>query len=232
MPGTAWITHSLGLSVAATALIASCSSTAWAQSTAPQTQEPSRPAKPSAEDDARERPGEASDIRLTTTSLFDDKLTIGTKPKSLLESWLSGVDMKCISCDGLATSALFPESSNRNAPWVLQGRWRHQTALGVVSTGFVGVRNYALPLYTAMPIGGDFDPGARGSSPANVFAPSTQWSLTAAVEKTLATFSNGATVGVTADVLVPVTTGSIGAGDPRIGALTSRTMRFGIVFRW
>jgi hypothetical protein len=226
------MTHSLGLSVAATALLASGSSMARAQSPAPQAQEPSRPANPSVEDDARDRPREASDIRLTTTSLLDDELTIGTKPKSLLDSWLSSVDMKCISCGGLATSALFPESMNRNAPWVLQGKWRRQTALGVVSTGFVGVRKYALPLYMAMPIGGDFDPGARGSSPANVFAPSTQWSLTGAVEQTLATFSNGATVGVTADVLVPVKTGSIGAGDPRIGALTSRTMRFGIVFRW
>lgn len=103
---------------------------------------------------------------------------------------------------------------------------------GPVSTGFVGVRNYALPLYTGMPIGGDFNPGMLGSSLTSSFMPSSQWSLTAAVEKTLATFSNGATVGVTADVLIPVATESVSVGDPRIAALTSRAMRVGIVVRW
>ena len=226
--------RSLGVGVAAIALLAAGSSTARAQSPAAQTEGPSRPAKPSAadEDASRNRPREPPESGLTNISLFDNQLTLGTKTKSVLESWLSGVEMKCIACLGFGTTAVLPESTNPNAPWVLQGKWRRQTTLGLVSTGFVGVRNYALPLSMAMPLGGDFDPGALGSSPTSAFAPSSQWSLTAALEKTLATFSNGATVGVTADMLIPVATESVSVGDPRIGALTSRTVRFGIVFRW
>jgi hypothetical protein len=109
-----------------------------------------------------------------------------TKSKSMLESWLSGVEMQCIGCRGFEPTGIRPESTNATAPWVLQGRWRRQTTLGVVSAGFVGVRNYALPLSTAMPLGGEFDRAALGSSRASVFAPVSQWSLTAAVEKTLA----------------------------------------------
>ena len=231
---TAWMTRSLGVGVAAAALLAAGSSTARAQSPAAQTEGPSRPAKPSAadEDASRNRLRDPSETGFANISLFDNQLTLGTKSKSVLESWLSGVEMKCIACLGFGTTAVFPGSTNPNAPWVLQGRWRRQTTLGVVSTGFVGVRNYALPLAMAMPLGGDFDSGALSSSRSSAFAPSSQWSLTAAVERTLATFSNGATVGVTADLLIPVATESISVGDPRIGALTSRAIRFGIVFRW
>ena len=132
----------------------------------------------------------------------------------------------------VAATALLPEPTNPNAPRLLQGRWRRQTPLGMVSTGFVHVRNYALPLSTAMPLGGDVDPVALGSARTSAFAPFSQWSLTGAVEKTLATFSSGATVGITADVLIRVSTTSVGAGDPRSGAFTSRTIRAGIVFRW
>lgn len=206
------MTHSLGFAVAATALLAA-SSTALAQSAAAQSPEPSRPAKPSAADE-------------------DNQLTMSTKSKSVLESWLAGVEMKCIGCRGFGTTAVRPESTNPNAPWVLQGKWRRQTALGIVSTGFVGVRNYVLPLSTAMPLGGDFDRGALGSPSTSAFAPSSQWSLTAAVEKTLATRADGASVGVTADLLIPVATESVTVGDPRISALKSPTVRFGIVFRW
>jgi hypothetical protein len=223
--------HSLGLAGAATALLVIGSSTAFAQAPAAQTKEPSRPAKLSAadEDASRDRPREPPETTRTTVSLFDNQLT---KPTSVLESWLRGVEMKCIGCRGFETTALLPESTNLNAPRVLQGRWRRQTPFGMVSTGFVGVRNYALPLSTALPLGGGFDPGALGSSRASTFAPFSQWSVTAAVEKTLATFSDGATVGVTADLLIPVATESVSVGDPRIDALTSRTIRYGIVFRW
>lgn len=157
---------------------------------------------------------------------------MSTKPASVLESWLSGVEMKCIGCWGVEATAVRPESTNATAPWVLQGRWRRQTTLGVVSTGFVGVRNYGLPLSTAIPLGGDFDPAALGSSRASVFAPVSQWYLTAGFEKTLATRADGASVGLTADLLMPVATESVTVGDPRIGALTSPTIRVGIVFRW
>jgi len=231
---TAWVTHSLGFAIAATAVSAAGSSTALAQSPATQTQEPSRPAKPSAadEDASRDRPREPPEARRTTLSSFDNQFKMSTKPTSVLESWLSGAEMNCIGCRGFGTTAVRPESTNPNAPWVLQRKWRRQTALGVVSTGFVGVRNYALPLSTALPLGGDLDPGALGSPSTSAFAPSSQWSLTAAVEKTLATRADGASVGVTADLLIPVATESVTVGDPRISALQSRTVRFGIVFRW
>ena len=157
---------------------------------------------------------------------------MSTKPKSLLESWLSGVEMKCIGCRGFGAMVVRPELTNATAPSVLQVRLRRQTTLGVISTGLVGVRNYALPLSTAVPLGGDFDSAALGSSHTSVFAPVSQWAVTAAVEKTLATRADGASVGFTADLLIPVKTESIAVGDPRISALTSRTVRFGIVFSW
>ncbi len=220
------MTPSLRLAVATmTALLAAGFSNALAQSSSTPTQKPSRQAKPSPDQDASREPPEA---KPTSASLFDNR----TKPGSISGSWLSDVDMRCLGCRGFGTVAVLPESSNPNAPRVLQGTWRHQTTLGVVSTGLVGVRNYALPLYVGMPLGGDFDPGAQRSSRASSFAPSSQWYLTAGIEKTLATSAEGTSIGVTADVLIPVETNSISVGDPRIGALKSRAARFGIVLRW
>jgi hypothetical protein len=207
MVRTAWIRPSLRFAVAAAALLGAGSSTVLAQSPAAQTQEP--------------------ETRLTPLSLFDNRFTT---PKSAMESWLSGFEMKCIGCGGLEATAARPESTNATAPWVLHGKWRRPTLLGVVSTGIVGVRNYALPLSIAMPLGGDVDPAALRSAGTSAFAPVSQWSLTAAVEKTLVRRANGASVGITADLLIPVATNSVVAGDPRISA--SSTLRFGIVFRW
>lgn len=204
------MTHSLGVVVAASVLCAA--DAASAQSPAP--------------------PPEPPDTKLPELSLFDNRLIAGTKPKSRLESWLSGIDMKCIGCGVFAAPAVRPESTNPNAPWVLQGRWHRQTAAGVVSAGFVGVRDYALPLFTAMPLGGSVDSAALGMARASSFAPSSQWSVTAGIEKTLATRANGASVGVVADLMVPVRTDSASVGDPRISALASRTIRVGIIFRW
>jgi hypothetical protein len=229
--GTTWVTHSLAFAVAA-AVLAAGSSTALAQASPPKTPQSSQPATPPAADDdaSRDSPRQPAETTVTPLSLFDDRFST-RKPKSILESWLTGVEMQCIGCRGFEPTGIRPESTNATAPWVLQGRWRRQTTLGVVSAGFVGVRNYALPLSTAMPLGGEFDRAALGSSRASVFAPVSQWSLTAAVEKTLATRANGASVGVTADLLIPVKTESITVGDPRTSALTARTVRFGIVFR-
>lgn len=224
----AGLTYSLSFVVAATALLAAGPSTALAQSPAGQRQEPPRPAAPAAaaEDAARE----PTNTWLKNLSLFDNR---PTKPRPVMESWLRGVEMKCIGCGGSETTAVRPESTNATAPWVLQGKWRRPTPLGAVAMGFVGVRNYALPLSTAIPLGGDVDPGALGSSRGSVFfTPVSQWSLTAAVEKTLLTRADGASVGVAADVLIPVATQSLTVGDPRMSALTSRTVRLGIVFRW
>jgi hypothetical protein len=230
--GTAWVTHSLGFAVAA-AMLAAGSSTALAQASPPKTPQSSQPGTPPAADDdaSRDSPRQPAETTITPLSLFDDRFST-RKPKSILESWLSGVEMQCIGCRGFEPTGIRPESTNATAPWVLQGRWRRQTTLGVVSAGFVGVRNYALPLSTAMPLGGEVDRAALGSSRASVFAPVSQWSLTAAVEKTLATRANGASVGVTADLLIPIKTESISVGDPRTSALTARTVRFGIIFRW
>jgi hypothetical protein len=96
----------------------------------------------------------------------------------------------------------------------------------------VGVRNYAFPLSTAIPLGGDLDPAALGASGGSAFLPGSQWSLTAGVEKTLAESTNGESFGVTADLLIPVKNETVGVGDPRSTVLTSPTVRFGIVFRW
>jgi hypothetical protein len=221
---TASATHSLGLTVAAAALVAAVSPTLVAQSPAAQTPAPSRPAEPSAV--------EPPDTTRDNLSLFNSRFTIGATPTPLIQSWLSGVEMKCIGCGVFDTTAARPESTNATAPWVLQGRWRRPTPFGVVSTGFVGVRNYGLPLFNAIPLGGDVDPAALRSSRTSAFAPSSQWSLTAGVEKTLMKRANGASVGVVADVLFPVRTESVSVGDPRISALTSPTIRFGIVVRW
>jgi hypothetical protein len=231
---TVRVTRSLGMAVALTAVLAPDSRTAFAQSPVAHTHEPSRPAAPSpvSEDTSGVRPLGPPEIAPPAVSLFDPQLVTSSKPKAVFESWLSGVEMNCIACRGFVTTAVFSQPTNLNAPWVLQGTWTRQTTVGVLSTGFVGVRNYALPLSTAVPLGGDVDRFATGSWRTSAFAPSSQWYLTAAIEKTLVTRSNGASVGITADVLIPVETESISVDDPRISALTSRAVRFGVVVRW
>jgi hypothetical protein len=149
-----------------------------------------------------------------------------------MEPWLSGVEMDCVGCRGFETTGVRPEWPNANAPWALQGKLRRRTSFGVLSTGFVGVRNYALPLSTAMPLGGNVDPAALGASGASTFLPGSQWSLTAGIEKTLATSPNGASFGASADALIPVKDQVVGDGDPRSTVLSSPTVRFGIVVRW
>jgi hypothetical protein len=148
----------------------------------------------------------------------------------VLESWFSGADMKCIGCPGASTLAR-PESTNSNAPWVLQGKWRRETPFGVASLGFAGIRNSALPSYTALPLAGDVSQTTLGSSP-SLFMPSTQWSVTAGLEKTLMKFSNGATVGVATDLIVPVRIKSAVKGDPRLNGMNSAALRVGVVVRW
>jgi hypothetical protein len=64
-----------------------------------------------------------------------------------------------------------------------------------------------------------------------VFAPTSQWSLTASVEKTFFKSKGGATIGVIADAMVPVATSSAIVGDARMGGMRP-TVRAGFVFRW
>jgi hypothetical protein len=211
--------HPLGYACAAAVVIAATSSAAHAQSPAP-----------SAAEEARS-PGPA-ESKPTNLWLLDGQFTTSPIKKSVLESWLSGVDVKCVGCGPFGASAVRPGSTNANAPWLLQGHWRRQTPLGRVSMGFAGVRNYAIPLSTATPIGGEIDLGPLAASSGTFSGPTSQWSLTAAFEKTLKTFPGGASVGVTADVLIPINTASAVGGDPRVSAMGSRAIRAGIVIRW
>ena len=162
--------------------------------------------------------------------LLDNEPPPTTRFKFELGSWLSGVDAKCIGCPGAASIAR-PESTNRNAPWVLQGKWQRETPFGRASLGFAGIRNSALPTSTALPLGGDVGDSTLGSS-TSLFMPSTQWSVTAGLEKTLVKFSKGATVGLVTDFIVPVETKSAIAGDPRLSGMKSASLRFGVVIRW
>lgn len=234
MPRTVGVTHPLGIALAAMALLAADTSAALAQLPVAQAQEPRSPAKPSETDEqaARDREQEPPPARIADPGWLDKWLSIATKPQSGLESWLKDVAVTCTGCRGFETGAPGVDLTDANAPWVLQGKWRHQTPFGAVSTGFVGVRNSALPLSTITPIGGDVDLRALQSSNSSVFAPMTQWSLTASVEKTLVTRKSGATFGVIADVLMPVATESAVAKDARMGALRPTTFRAGFVFRW
>jgi hypothetical protein len=228
MLGKPPMTCSLCLTVATSALLtAGFSDAALAQSSSTPTQELPHQAKPSPDQDPS---GLLPKTKATSVSLFDHPITAGTKPRYFLGSWFADVDMRCLGCPGSGMVAALSESSNPNAPRVLQGTWRHRTTLGVVSTGFVGVRNYALPPSVGMP-GGDFDPGSYRAPRASSFAPVSQWYLTAGIEKTLATRPDGASIGVRADVLIPVKTNSMSADDPRIKALKSRTARIGVVLR-
>ena len=227
------MTHSLGFSIAAAALVAAGSSAASGQSAEAQTQEPDRPSAPPAagEETSDKRGPEAPGTTFSSLSLFGDRLTDDTKPIFVVNPRVSGVEMTCIGCPGFETTVVRPESTSSTAPWVLQGTWRRQTRLGAVSTGFLGTRNYALPLATAKPLGGNLDPAALTAA-ASVDSGVSQWSLTAGVEKTVATHPSGASVGVTGDALIPFEIETVGVGDPRTTVLKSPTIRFGIVLRW
>ena len=204
-------THRLTVAFTAVALVTTSSSLLLAQATGTPAQEPASPAPP---------PVFLLDNKPPPTSRF----TFGP------ESWLSDVEVKCIGCPGGAAIA-GPESTNRNAPWLLQGKWQRETSFGVASVGFAGIRNSAVPALTALPLGGDAGQATLGSS-TSLFMPSTQWSVNAGLEKTLVKRSNGATIGVLTDLIVPVQTKSAVAGDPRLSRMKSAALRFGVVFRW
>ena len=144
----------------------------------------------------------------------------------------SEVDVACTACG--ATSALDPFAlpPNANAPWAFQGTVRRVTRLGLISGGLLGVRNYAPPVYTAMPIGGSFNAGPISTVTPSLSVPDTQWHLTVGFERTLITTKRGVTLGFTGDALLPVNTDSA-SGDPlRVDPLSSLAVRFGLVIRW
>ena len=164
-------------------------------------------------------------------SLFDDRSTHAAEPM-LGVDWLSGLQMRCIGCRGAEGSDAKPPSANANAPWVLQGRWRRHTWLGDLSTGFVGVRNSVLPLSTVIRPDGALDHVALDTAGTSGFSPGSQWAVTAGVEKTLVKRANGASLGVTGDVFVPVGGRTIDDDDPRTKKLGSPGLRLGVVLRW
>jgi hypothetical protein len=181
---------------------------------------------------ARDGETGVSDTPFSRLSLFDDVLMTDVKPTAVVDPWASGVRMMCVGCAGLETSGA-SASANANAPWVLQGTLRRRTSLGVLSAGFLGVRNSALPLSAITPLGGgDVDPRVLGTSGTSGFLPGSRWSLTAGIERTLATAASGASVGVTADVLVPVKSNTPNADDPRGRRRGAATGRLGLILRW
>lgn len=178
--------------------------------------------------------GSGQERTLTIQTQTPGPLTVGDSPVSVDDTptspWgvRSTVDINCVACvPGLASIP-----ANPNAPWSLYGTVRHESRLGGFSAGFVGVHNYAPPLYSVMSIGGAYSPGGASSSVANFFVPSTQWHLTASFQRTLVTTAAGATLGLTADVLVPVKTDAAVNDSLGICPLPSGAVRFGMVFRW
>ncbi len=137
--------------------------------------------------------------------------------------------LDCTTCGWFGQTAAPAPPANPNAPWVVQGAVRHTNRLGTFSAGAIGVRNYALPLFMAMPPGQDFRPVAS-TSQADLSVRETQWHVTTAFSRRLWTHASGANVGVTADVLLPVRTG--GHELSKIAPLPSRAVRVGAVVRW
>jgi hypothetical protein len=227
-----WGTQALRSIVAATALAVAGPSTASAQARPTQAQEPSQ-SSPAAVDDHPDaaRQNEAPATIFSRLSLFDHAIASEKEPKSAVESWLSGVGMTCVGCRQFETG-MKPEIGSATAPWALQGTWRRRTGVGVVSAGFVGLRNYALPLSAAVRPDGALDPVVLSTVGGAAFLPGSRWSVTAGVEKTLATRPSGASVGVTADALIPVENDAVGGADPRTRGFAATTMRLGVVVRW
>jgi hypothetical protein len=83
-----------------------------------------------------------------------------------------------------------------------------------------------------MPLGGDAGHIPLGFSHTSFSMPSTQWSVTAGLEKTVVTFSKGVSVGIVTDLIVPVSTKSAVAGDPRLSGMKAAALRSGVVVRW
>lgn len=149
----------------------------------------------------------------------------------LSEGWRSGLDMACVGCL-LVGEERWGKPARANDPWALHARWRRPTPLGILSAGVLGVRNYALPLSTVLPLDGELDGAALASSGTSTFLPGSRWSLTAAIEKTLFMRPGGTSIGVKADLFVPLKTPENAAGDARLDALSSTTGRVGVLVGW
>lgn len=134
---------------------------------------------------------------------------------------------------GLCPACASPLAPPRGAndPWWVQGRARYERGRAGFSVGAIGRRNDLLPLYTSMPIDGDYRPPPTSSS---IFDPSTasiDWHVTVGVRWRVLETRRGATLDVAADAIVPLNDGRI-REQTVLPRRSSATPRLGFVWRW
>ena len=78
-------------------------------------------------------------------------------------------------------------------------------------------------------LGGDHDLTAPESSLTDMSRSQTRWQVSARVQKTVKRMSGGQTIGLFADVFIPINSEVAGAGAPDAPVLRSRAIRFGVV---
>jgi hypothetical protein len=192
---------------------------------------PATQAPPSQEGDREPQPVPSS-TDTTLLPIVNGQWWVDRTPVAPRREFFSGLDLDCAACGATGALERFAVPSNPNAPWALQGTVHRDTRIGVVSAGLLGVRNYASPVYTAMPFGSRFEAGPVNTFTPNLSLPDTQWHLTAGVQRTLLTAKNGATLGLAVDAVLPVDTAPV-SGDPlRIDPLSSLAVRVRFVLRW
>lgn len=131
-------------------------------------------------------------------------------------------------CSGCTASGIQPPR-NPNAPWAVRSSVTYAGAGAQVTFGVVGHRNYQLPLFMSQALGGDHDLTAPESSLTDMSRSQTRWQVSARVQKTVKRMSGGQTIGLFADVFIPINSEVAGAGAPDAPVLRSRAIRFGVV---
>jgi hypothetical protein len=119
---------------------------------------------------------------------------------------------------------------NPNAPWKVGGGFTYSADNGTIARiGVTGHRNYRTPLFMNQTIGGGQDLTLPLVSFTDLSQRSVQWELVAGVEKTLIRTAGGATIGVVADVFVPLNNVSpFQLGAPETQVPPSMTIRGGV----
>lgn len=136
-----------------------------------------------------------------------------------------GLPNGCPTCD--ATRLQPP--GNANAPWALRAGVSYVGPGTQATFGVVGYRNYKLPLFMSQPLGASQDLTPPVSSFVDMADARTRWLLSAAVRKTIMRMSEGQTIGLGADVFMPITWDAASPGAPDVRALPSKALRFGVV---
>lgn len=147
-------------------------------------------------------------------------------------SWLTGGSVSGGCCDPGTGRAVPTPLVNSNAPWAFQASAARTSRLGNLFSGVIASRNYAAPLYSALPVSGPIQTGPTSTSQGNLSISETQWYLRAGWETPLAADLNGAAISVVTDFIVPLSTTQVTEDMLRIDAVPSRAIRFGVVFRW